>query len=63
MTMKLLNAVWLNVPASAQYRLFGPGRKEALAEATLLRIGGGKGCLSAREREILAEKKVEAVVQ
>ncbi|KAH8896448.1 FAD/NAD(P)-binding domain-containing protein [Thozetella sp. PMI_491] len=53
----VLNAVYFGVPTSAQYRLFGHGKTEALARETVLRVAGGKKKLSDKEVKMLAEQR------
>lgn len=50
---RILNAVWFGIPSSAQWRLCGSGKKQELAEETLLRIAAEKTTLSKGEVEHL----------
>jgi dimethylaniline monooxygenase (N-oxide forming) len=52
----VLNAVWFGIPSSAQWRLCGHGKKEKLAEETVLRIAAGKEGLAKAELEYLGLK-------
>lgn len=54
--LKLFNAVWMGIPASAQYRLFGHGKKEKLASQTLFRLNADNTCLSTNEKELIQNK-------
>lgn len=51
--LSVFNAVYFGVPSSGQWRLFGYGDNEKLAEATVLRIARGEEDLSKKEKEIL----------
>jgi dimethylaniline monooxygenase (N-oxide forming) len=51
--LSILNAVWFGIPSSAQWRLCGYGKKEKLAEETVLRIAGQKQDLSKAELKCL----------
>ncbi|PSR85882.1 dimethylaniline monooxygenase 1 [Coniella lustricola] len=51
--LKVLDAVWFGIPSAAQWRLFGYGAKEELAEETLLRIAAGRDALSEGEKRLL----------
>ncbi|ORY55628.1 flavin-binding monooxygenase-like family protein [Pseudomassariella vexata] len=51
--LSTLSAVYFGLTSSAQWRLFGHGRKEELARETVLRIAGEKGEMTKRERELL----------
>jgi dimethylaniline monooxygenase (N-oxide forming) len=53
--LSVLSAVYLDVTSSAQWRLCGYGKNEELARETVLRISGGKGELSVKEKELLAK--------
>ncbi|PGH06138.1 hypothetical protein GX51_02526 [Blastomyces parvus] len=48
----VLKTVYFGVNSSAQYRLFGHGRKEELAAATLARLAAGTG-ISVEEKELI----------
>ncbi|KAH8661976.1 dimethylaniline monooxygenase 1, partial [Xylariales sp. PMI_506] len=52
--LSVLNAVYFDVVSNAQWRLFGHGSNEDLAQATLLRTSSGKDELSAEEKKLLA---------
>jgi dimethylaniline monooxygenase (N-oxide forming) len=42
-SLKLLNAIYMKIPASAQYRIFGEGKREReFAIELVLRVTGGK---------------------
>jgi dimethylaniline monooxygenase (N-oxide forming) len=51
--LKVFGAVYFGVPSSGQWRLVGEGKKERLAESTVLRIAAGGKELSEGEREAL----------
>jgi dimethylaniline monooxygenase (N-oxide forming) len=50
----VFSAVYFGTPVSAQWRLFGQGKKEELARQTILRIGKDKKELSEGEKEAIA---------
>jgi dimethylaniline monooxygenase (N-oxide forming) len=51
--LRTLAGVYFGTPSSAQWRLFGYGKKEELARETVLRIAARKGELSKKEKMLL----------
>ncbi|PGH14622.1 hypothetical protein AJ79_02957 [Helicocarpus griseus UAMH5409] len=51
--LSVLKAVYFGMNSSAQYRLFGHGRKPELAAATLLRLAKGGKEISAKEKQLM----------
>lgn len=51
--LSLFKAVYFGIPCSTQWRLFGYGRNQKLAEATIFRIAHGESELSKAEKEAI----------
>lgn len=49
--------MYMDISSSGQFRLFGDGAERDVAVASILRIAGGRGELSAEERKALTGMK------